>query len=328
MNQWANTVLTNKGAALLAKLAHGNTLNITRAVTGAGFVTPGLLTKQTNVTNPKQELAFKSVSYPENGKCAIPVSLKNDALDAGYEATQIGLYAADPDEGEILLIISQAPDANSRTIVPSATEMPGYSADWTFYLQYGQADGVTVTVDPTGTVSREEMEQALSDKAPTQFVMTLTYGEEGDDECTINKTFAELQAAYQAGSQIRLVDTSGMEYELLAFGANYMAYFAHQLMDERYIVAFRANNTCYILSDLPFSKKNPPTAAQVGAAPSSHNQAASTITAGTLGGQVKANATAAATVGIAQVRDISAGTEDMTPGSSPLPTGSLYFVYE
>lgn len=65
-----------------------------------------------------------------------------------------------------------------------------------------------------------------------------------------------------------------------------------------------------------------------GKAASSHNQAASTITAGTLGGQVKANATAAATVGTAQVRNIYAGTSDMTAGTSALTTGDIYFVYE
>lgn len=428
MNPWVNTVLTDKGTALLAKLTQGNSLHITRAVTGIGFVTPGLLTKQTEVTNPKQELTFNTVTYPESGKCAIPVSLKNDALEAGYEATQVGLYATDPDDGEILLIISQAPDANSGTIVPSATEMPGYSAEWTFYLQYGQADGVNVTVDPTNTVSREEMEARLAGKAPTQFVMTLIRDSE-TGEYSIDKTFAELQAAYEAGSHIRLVNRNGMEFALLAFGANYMAYFAHQLDSTRYLVGFKANGTVTYTTDVPFTENNPPYAAQVGAkgsndvvrtsgsikdwalaqttsfsvgantkvtdlpetganwfvdlivtsnglwrklvatktnsngsapttyectcmsgtwsewtkvyndankpspadlgaAPSSHNQAASTITAGTLAGAVKANAEAAAVVSYAQVRDISAGTGDMEAGSTPLATGSLYFVYE
>ena len=159
MNQWANTVITEKGTSLLAKLTQGNTLHITRAVTGAGFVTPGLLTKQTAVATPKQELTFKAVSYPEEGKCSIPVVLKNDAVATGYKATQVGIYATDPDEGEILLFISQAADEASGTIIPSATEMPGYSAEWTFYLQYGHADGVNVTVDPSNTVSKAELEE-------------------------------------------------------------------------------------------------------------------------------------------------------------------------
>lgn len=63
-------------------------------------------------------------------------------------------------------------------------------------------------------------------------------------------------------------------------------------------------------------------------AASSHNQAASTITAGTLAGKVVANATATATVGNSQVRNIYAGTTDMTAGTSTLTTGTLYFVYE
>lgn len=68
--------------------------------------------------------------------------------------------------------------------------------------------------------------------------------------------------------------------------------------------------------------------ANLGAAASSHNQAASTITAGTLAGQVVANATAVATVGTSQVRNIHAGTSDMTAGSSSLTSGAIYLQYE
>lgn len=65
-----------------------------------------------------------------------------------------------------------------------------------------------------------------------------------------------------------------------------------------------------------------------GKANSSHDQAASTITAGTLAGRVQANASAEATLGNAQVRDITIGTSALTPGSSALATGSIYIVYE
>lgn len=59
--------------------------------------------------------------------------------------------------------------------------------------------------------------------------------------------------------------------------------------------------------------------------PSSHNQAASTITAGTFAGQVVANASAVATLGNKQVRNIYAGTAELTAGSSALPSGDIYF---
>ena len=62
--------------------------------------------------------------------------------------------------------------------------------------------------------------------------------------------------------------------------------------------------------------------------PTAHNQAANTITAGTLGGQVKANAAAAKAIGTAQVRDIYAGTTDMVAGQTPLTAGVIYFFFE
>ena len=163
MNIWANAVITEKGLALLAKLTQGNTLDIIDAVTGAGFVTPGLLMKQTAVTDPKQPLKARPVSYPETGRCELPLMLTNDGVETGYEATQVGVFANDPDEGKILFFISQSIDAVTGTTVPSETEMPGYSAEWTFRLQYGQADGVNVTVDPSNTVSPSELEQYIKD---------------------------------------------------------------------------------------------------------------------------------------------------------------------
>ena len=52
------------------------------------------------------------------------------------------------------------------------------------------------------------------------------------------------------------------------------------------------------------------------------------IAAGTLGGKVQANATAAATLADAQVRDIIISTTDLTADTSALATGTVYLVYE
>ena len=162
MNIWANAVITNNGIALLAKLVEGSTLTIKRAQTGTGFVTPGLLSKQTEIVGPRQELEFRPVSYPETGKCALPCYLTNKGLASGYTATQVGIFAEDPDVGEILFFIAQA-ESGTGTPVPSDTEMPGYNAEWTFYFQCGQAEQVTVFVDPANTVSRRDLERYLAE---------------------------------------------------------------------------------------------------------------------------------------------------------------------
>lgn len=62
--------------------------------------------------------------------------------------------------------------------------------------------------------------------------------------------------------------------------------------------------------------------------PAAHKHSAADVSAGTLGGQVQANAGAAAALGTAQVRNIRAGTADLTAGSSSLATGEIYLVYE
>lgn len=158
MNIWENTVLTTKGIALLAKLVEGNTLTITKAMSGTGFVTPGLLQNQITVTDPAQALTFRNVSYPEEGKCTVNCYLSNDELEAGYTANQIGVFAMDPEEGEILFFISQAA-TGTGVMIPSKAESPGYSAEWAFTFAYGQADTVEITVDPSNTVNRPQMEE-------------------------------------------------------------------------------------------------------------------------------------------------------------------------
>ena len=54
--------------------------------------------------------------------------------------------------------------------IPSEAEMPGYSAEWTFTFKYGQADSVTVVVDPSNTVSRTEMEEFVEAYTDSAFI--------------------------------------------------------------------------------------------------------------------------------------------------------------
>ncbi len=156
MNIWENAVITDKGNALQTKLIKGNSLKITRMVTGSGTVPIALLPRQTAVSAIKQNLEYNISTYPETGKCKIKTLISNDNLTEGYNCTQLGFYAEDPDEGEILYLIAQASDSKGIS-VPSATEMPGFSSEWDFYFQYGQADNVQISVDPTSYLTEEQL---------------------------------------------------------------------------------------------------------------------------------------------------------------------------
>lgn len=160
-NSWKAGIITKKGLGLLSKLVKGNTLSITRAETGAGFVDHALLPDLAAVMEPMQALTFSTVSYPEEGKCVVPCKLTNEEITDSYIARQIGLYAMDPDEGEILFYITQVEKEDGGTGIPSTSLIPSYSSTWNLVIYYGMADGVDVTVDPAGTVSLEDLEEAI-----------------------------------------------------------------------------------------------------------------------------------------------------------------------
>ena len=149
---WTSTV-TNKGYALQAKLLSTDKLNITRVVSGSGSCATTQLINQTAVTNIKQELTVDSLTYDKYGNARLKVTLNNINLSTSYGVSQIGIYAADPDEGEILYAITQADEAEA---VPSISEQPnGFYCSWDFALTYSHSENVNVTIDPSNAISQD-----------------------------------------------------------------------------------------------------------------------------------------------------------------------------
>lgn len=156
-------VVTNKGLALLAKMAAGEVLKIASVRTGAGTVDSALLKEQTVVTTQRQEVTVQNISYTSDSECSLILSLSNAGLETGYTLKQIGIFATDPDEGEILYCIYQD-DSGVNHNIPSEAIVPGYNAEWECYLKFNQATTVEVSVDPANTISREVMETYVNDK--------------------------------------------------------------------------------------------------------------------------------------------------------------------
>lgn len=163
MSTWSNAVVTTQGVTLLSKLVSGDALTITKAQSGSGTVAVSSLQSQTAVTSVKQTLALRTVSYPASGTAALPVYLTNSGLSTGYTATQIGVFAQDPDVGEILFFIAQA-DSGDGLAIPSAVDMQGFTAEWTFNFAFGNASSVNATINPANTVSYSEA-QTIADQA-------------------------------------------------------------------------------------------------------------------------------------------------------------------
>lgn len=152
MNIWENAVLTDKGTALQAKLVDGQTLHITKVVSGGAKVPVVNLRQQTNVTDGGKEITLQPVRI-EGDKTILPVLFENIGLEEGYDLWQVGIYAQDPEEGEILYCLAQASEAKH---IPSATEGPGFSITWDFVIKTSNTAPFEVDVNSVGLVSIEQ----------------------------------------------------------------------------------------------------------------------------------------------------------------------------
>ena len=138
--KWNNASVTAAGFNLQAQLLEGGGFEFTR-VTGADAAGENKIT-----------LSMQPAAVDE-GKITVPVLLNNTSLDAGFTMTQLRFYAkgtGGAPSSEILYAVAQDPTGD---YIPSAAESPGFSIDWSYTFQFGNADNVTVELDPAGLVS-------------------------------------------------------------------------------------------------------------------------------------------------------------------------------
>ena len=153
--------LTLKGQELNAKIQAGNgdiPLEITRIVSASGYSDNPLELEDVIDRKQTAQIIRRTVT---GVRAAIEITLSNQGntttgespLTAGYALTQFGMYAIDPDEGEILYRISQFDTPN---YVPAATEM-GWTINPTWNFTVGNASEVIVHIDPSGMATAGDL---------------------------------------------------------------------------------------------------------------------------------------------------------------------------
>ena len=142
-------VLTRKGQALVAKCeTTGSGIKITKACTGSGVysdTSPETLEKVTELKNKVQEFGISDLATVSgnDGVAVITVVINNRGLTELYYLNELGVYAEDPDEGEILycLLVSD----NNTVYIPPDNESGGISTvTERIYLEVTNADKTTI----------------------------------------------------------------------------------------------------------------------------------------------------------------------------------------
>lgn len=154
---------TPKGMALSAKLLTGTALTISRVVAGSGQTQ----TTAASLSGPCQTLEVNSPTRSGN-TAVLPATLAAASASKSYTLTELGVYAKDPDEGEILYKIYKL----SQPVNIAA----GSSMVLRFYLEeaVSQDLDVAVTCSPAGLVTEEMFtpvqERVLRTGTPTRTV--------------------------------------------------------------------------------------------------------------------------------------------------------------
>lgn len=138
---------TKKGLTLAAKLTAGETLKITRVVAGAGE------TAQTaSALSQIRQTATVGRPLRREDTTTLPVTLAAGLAETAYTLRELGVYAQDPDEGEILYKVYRLSEPvgiapNSRLVLR-------------FYLEETVSQDLNVTVNcaPAGLVLEKEFE--------------------------------------------------------------------------------------------------------------------------------------------------------------------------
>ena len=160
-----NLKLTTAGEILAAKIEAGDgtvPLYITRIVTASG-TSPNPL-GLTSVVDLQQEATITERGSVGN-RAKVTAMLSNygnplagiPPLEQGYELYQIGIYANDPDVGEVLYRISQFQNPNW---VPPLSERP-WELTLNFSFGVGNASEVIIEVNPSDFVTRAEVDNIL-----------------------------------------------------------------------------------------------------------------------------------------------------------------------
>ena len=137
---------TTKGLALAAKVAAGAKLTVTKVAAGSGTT----VDSATSLDETKQTLTIGPAEISKQ-TAGLPATLAEAKASASYTLTELGVYASDPDTGEILYQVFRLEDARAITA--------GGGSVYRFYLRESVGTGgVTVVCSPAGLITDEDLE--------------------------------------------------------------------------------------------------------------------------------------------------------------------------
>lgn len=159
MAEWSNATMTDVGADLQAKVNAGKTkLTFTKIKVGSGV----------NATNPlaltdiiSSEWETTNFVVKQEGKIvSVDTFITNNGITEAFRMSEIGLFAQDPDKGEVLYAYLTDPEPDR---MPAAGGSVVVSQELTIGMIFSNTGNVSLTVNMGALVTHEQLEQHNED---------------------------------------------------------------------------------------------------------------------------------------------------------------------
>ena len=157
MAEWSNATMTDVGADLQAKVNAGKTkLTFTKIKVGSGVnaTNPMALT---DVISSKWETT-NFVVKQEGKIVSVDTFITNNGITEAFRMSEIGLFAQDPDKGEVLYayLTDHEPDR-----MPAAGGSVVVSQELTIGMVFSNTGNVSLTVNMGALVTHEQLTEAV-----------------------------------------------------------------------------------------------------------------------------------------------------------------------
>lgn len=195
MAEFSKLYLTKRGQALVAKIMAGATnIQFTKVSTSSKVYAESALEALTALENVQQTNNVTKVTISNNTSVRVETAFTNEKLTAGYYLRCLGLYAKDPDLGEILYAVCV--ETSGLCYMSAYNGVTVSSAYIQLYTTVGNSDNVNLAVYSGAYATVEDisaMEAEIADlRAYVGYTDGDIYGVEVD---FTNKKFTRLAGA-------------------------------------------------------------------------------------------------------------------------------------
>jgi hypothetical protein len=143
-NGFGSMTFTTNGLNLLAKAQTGTALNFTRIAVGDGILNGQDTTALNNLLNQVLSLNISEFIVNGTGSATIGATLSNTSLSTGFYWREIGIFATDPQLGEILYGYANTNDGDIF-VPPSTTSV--FTTTCNISVIVSNVASVTATID-------------------------------------------------------------------------------------------------------------------------------------------------------------------------------------